>query len=65
MLETIKRSVETKSMMRHKGQAIDMYSASAILAVYNKLNPENQAKFAAVIEKNVIKAASIAFQLCK
>jgi len=65
MLESIKKSVETKSLIRYRKQSLDMYSASAILAVYNALNDDNKKKFEDVIERNVLKAASIAFKLCK
>lgn len=65
MLETIQKSVETHSIVRHKKQTIDAFSASAILAVYNALSAEAKAKYATIIETNILKAASIAFKLCK
>lgn len=65
MLESIKKSVETHSMIRYRKQSIDAFSASAIMAVYSALNDVNKAKFAELMEHDVIKAASIAFQLCK
>lgn len=65
MLESIRKSVATNSMIRRRNQSLDMYSASAILAVYNALSDDNKKKFEEVIERNVLKAASIAFKLCK
>lgn len=41
---------------------VDSYSASAIVAVHDKLNPENQAKLLAM---PVAKVASVAFKLLK
>jgi hypothetical protein len=65
MLETIKKSVDTHSIVKYKGQSIDAYSASAIIAVHTALKPEAQKTYEAIIEKNVLRAASIAFKLCK
>lgn len=64
-IETIKKSVTDRNMVRYKKQSLDMFSASAILAVYEKLSPEAQQKYEAVMEKNLIGAASIAFKLCR
>lgn len=41
---------------------LDSYSASAIVKVYEAINPENKVKFASL---PVLKAAEIAFKLCK
>ena len=43
-------------------KAVDLFTASAIVAVYDKLNAENQAKFSAF---PIAKMAVIAFQLLK
>lgn len=64
-IETIRKSVTDRSMVRYKKQSLDMFSASAILAVYEKLSPEAQQKYETVMEKNLIGAASIAFKLCR
>lgn len=41
---------------------LDSFSASAIVAVYDKLSPENQAKY---VRHPIYKMAEIAFKLCK
>ena len=41
---------------------VDTFSAGAIIAVYDRLNDENKAKFRAL---PVVRAASVSFKLCK
>lgn len=41
---------------------VDSFSASAIIAVYDKLNEANRAKLESL---PVVKAASVCFKLCK
>ena len=45
--------------------AIDSYSASAFVAVYDKLNPINQEKLSTIANENPSKAMGIIWQLIK
>lgn len=59
------RDIKENGAKRFKGSLVDSYSASAFLAVYDKLNDTNKVKLLAVAEKSLVKAVSICFQLCK
>ena len=57
------RSVVAKGQYaKIDGIMLDLFSASAIIKIYNAINPENQAKYR---EMPVSKMASIAFKLLK
>jgi hypothetical protein len=45
------------------GQQVDMFSASAVVQVFDALSPENQAKFGQIVESNLTQAVDIAFKL--
>lgn len=64
-IQTIIKSVEDHSMVKYRGQSIDAFSASAILAVYNALSGDNKQKYEKIIENSFLKAATIAFKLTK
>jgi len=59
------RHVITHGLSRYKGMAIDSYSASAFVAVYDKLNPINQEKLSTIANENPSKAMGIIWQLIK
>ena len=56
----IRRVVEAKQYAKIDGQMMDVFSASAIVAVYDKLSPSNQDKYAACSAPHM---ARIAFKL--
>lgn len=58
----IRKIVEEKSFNKVEGVSIDLFSASAIIAVYDVLNAENKAKYAAL---PIRKMATVAFKLVK
>jgi len=43
-LDELKKIVSKKTAGKVSGMKVDLYSASAMVAVYNALNPQNQAK---------------------
>lgn len=43
-LHSVKEIVRTRTMGKVHGTRVDLYSASAISSVYDRLSPENQAK---------------------
>lgn len=61
-IAAIRRIVTEKQYAKVDGCMIDLFSASYIVAVYDKLNPENQAKYAAMTAP---KMGIIAFNLAK
>ena len=61
-IAAVKRIVERKQYAKIDGTMVDLFSASAIVAVYDKLGPENQEKYR---NCHVAKMASIAFKLVK
>ena len=69
----LRKGVEEKSMVTLKWDdgrvlSVDLFSASAIVQVYDALNEENRAKFAALIGKGpagVARAVEIAFSVMK
>lgn len=58
----IRRIVEQKQYAKVDGCMVDLFSASAIIAVYDKLSPENQAKYRS---KTAPVMASIAYKMMK
>jgi len=52
-IDTINKIVKTKTMGKLHGQKVDLFTASAIQAVYNALNKKNQAKMVSVMSKDV------------
>ena len=60
-LEKLKMIVKECQAQRVEGQLVDLFSASAIVAVAEKLGPENLEKFMAM---PVRKMATVAFKLC-
>lgn len=58
----LRKIVDEKQAARVDGKMVDLYSASAIVTVYDKISPENQAKLAAL---PVEKMAAISFQMLK
>lgn len=61
-IETLRKGLELKSIVKYRGQSIDTYSASAIISVYDRLSEEAREKFEPMIERDLIHAASIAFK---
>jgi hypothetical protein len=59
-ISKIRKIASEKTLGRVDGVNLDTYSASAILAVYEKLSDENKIKFVAL---PVYRMASIAFKL--
>lgn len=66
VIKTLRLGKESHSIVRYKKQAIDAFSASAIIAVYDALTKEEvKTKLATIAEKNMLAAATIAFKMCK
>lgn len=61
-IAAIRQIVTEHQYAKVDGVMVDGFSASAIIAVYDALNPANQAKFAAL---PIAKMASVAFKLVK
>lgn len=62
-LPALRRIVDTKSMHRVPGGLqVDLFSASAIVGVYDALGPETRVKFAAM---GLLKGQAVAFKLIK
>lgn len=61
-IAAVRAIVDAKQYAKIDGVAIDLFSASAIVAVYDALNEENRAKYAAM---PVRKMAIVAFKLIK
>lgn len=61
-IAAIRRIVERQQYAKVDGCMIDLFSASAVVAVYDRLNSENQAKFCAMTAP---KMAAVAFKLVK
>lgn len=64
-IDVCRHIVAEKSLARFKGMAIDMYSASAFVAVYDRINDLNKAKLDAIADVNPSKAMGIIWQLIK
>ena len=58
----IRQIVTERQYAKVDGMTVDGFSASAIIQVYDALNPENRAKYAAL---PINRMATIAFKLCK
>jgi hypothetical protein len=61
-IAAVRQIVERKQYAKIDGQAVDLFSASAIVAVYDALNESNREKFCSL---PVGKMALIAFKLVK
>lgn len=61
-IHAIRRIVEEHQYAKVDGLMVDLFSASAIVAVYDALSPENQAKYASLSAR---KMALVAFKLVK
>jgi hypothetical protein len=61
-IAAIRRIVEDCQYAKIDGVMIDLYSASAILVIYDKLSPENQTKYRAMPAP---KMAAVAFTLVR
>jgi len=61
-IAAVRQIVERRQYAKVDGVMVDLFSASAIVAVYDALKPENQAKFR---EAPVGLMARIAFKLVK
>ena len=59
-ISKIRKIVNDKQMGRVDGVNLDLYSASAVLAVYDKLSNENRVKFVAL---PVYRMVTIAFKM--
>lgn len=64
-IDDLRQVVESKSMGKVKGQQVDTFTASAIVGIFDQLGPDAQAKYAQIIESDLLKAASIAFKLAQ
>lgn len=65
MIDTLRRAVEEKTMVRYKKQSCDLFTASAVVLVYDALNETNKEKYGHLIETNLGRAARIAFKFVK
>lgn len=61
-IAAIRRIVTEHQYAKIDGVTVDGFSASAIIAVYDALNTDNKARYAAL---SIPRMASIAFQLVK
>jgi hypothetical protein len=61
-INALKQIVEAKQYAKIDGIMVDLFSASAIVNVYNALNEDNQVKYR---NCNVVKMSNIAFKLMK
>lgn len=61
-IAAIRRIVDEKDYAKVDGVMVDLFSASAIVQVYDALNPQNQEKYRSL---HVAKMAKIAFALVK
>jgi hypothetical protein len=61
-INAFRQIVERGQYAKIDGMMVDLFSASAVVKVYDALNETNQAKYRTV---NAAKMASIAFQLIK
>jgi hypothetical protein len=62
IIRDLRKIVDRKTAGRAGGQKVDMYTASAIINVYDKLNPGNKASLAKL---PLLKMADLAFKLIK
>lgn len=63
VLEACRYVVEHHQATRHRGRLIDAQTANVVVKVHDALNPENQAKFAAM--NDVRRMAETAWKLVK
>ena len=61
-MAAIRQIVASHQYAKIDGLMVDGFSASAIVQVFDALNPENQARYAAL---TIPKMAAVAFKLCK
>lgn len=61
-IAAIRAIVDTSTFAKVDGCMVDLFSASAIIAVYDALNTDNRAKFAGL---SVHRMASVAFKFVK
>ena len=61
-LTSLRSIVEHKGYSKIDGVTVDLFSASAILRVYDNISEENQAKY---LGMSLPKMASVAFKLLK
>ena len=61
-LAAIRKIVTEKQYGKVEGSTVDLYSASAIVLVYDALNDENKAKYLGL---PVVRMASFAFKMMK
>lgn len=57
--------VASGTCKRHRGRLIDHFSASAYMAVFNAVKPENKQKLHDLAERNPLAAISFCFKCCK
>lgn len=68
VIDACKQVIEEKQCTRFRGTLLDHFSASAVMNVYNALNEENKAKFAAFDDgkkTGLLKMVNVAFALHK
>jgi hypothetical protein len=61
-IEKCRKIVEERQCARVQNTLVDLYTASAIVTVYDHLNPQNKSLFAGLPLR---KMAGVAFKLCK
>lgn len=59
----LREIVKNKQHMKVGNVDVDMFTASAILSVYDSLKPENQERFLKVTDNNVSVMASFSWEL--
>lgn len=53
IIDTLKKGIREKSMVKYKKQSIDLQTANVLLTVYNNLSPENKKRFIKVADTNL------------
>ena len=66
LVDAIRTVADSKAYAKVNGTMVDLFSASAIISVYDALNESNRAKYAAIgLKRGIGAMASIAFSLLK
>jgi hypothetical protein len=62
VIRALRKIVDRKTAGKAGGRSVDLYTASAIIAVYDKLNPGNKAMIA---KMPIVQMADLAFKVIK
>jgi len=55
IIETLKKGINEKAMVKYHKQSIDMQTANVLLTVHKALNEKNKANFESMAETNLPK----------